>query len=465
MYELKEKHGLSGNLVYAIAAQMSMFVSSVLMSLVVPKVLGVAEYGYWQLFILYSGYSGMFLLGMNDGLYLRIGGARIAEVDFSDIKAEYIASIALEFILLVIGLSVIVPLTPDSSRVIVIGFSAVYAVVFSASTILSYLFQATNLVHIYSTSVLISRIAYVASLFGLLVIRPGSFTVYIIFYLLSQVIALGYCLFCAQSILACRSSGWRAGLRFAGIDIRSGIKVMISYYAGTLIIGLCRMMIDAKWGIEAFGVYSFSTSLVSFALAFIGQVSLVLFPAIKRMDRAKSRKSFKKIRQGIYYILPLVYVLYFPLCFVLDLWLPQYQTSLHYLALMLPICIFDCKMSMLCDTYFKALRLEGMMLVINVGSMLVSVVLSAVAVFALGSANLAALAMVVAIVVRSVAAELFLQEKMDIHQGYLLVCEVALAACFIVSSFVFQSWIQVLVEVFVFYGASFIIRSWGIRHA
>lgn len=43
---------LAGNMVVAFAAQGISFLASVAMSLLVPKVLGVETYGYWQLFFL-----------------------------------------------------------------------------------------------------------------------------------------------------------------------------------------------------------------------------------------------------------------------------------------------------------------------------------------------------------------------------------------------------------------------------
>lgn len=61
---------LASNMVTAFAAQGVSFLASVAMSLIVPKVLGVETYGYWQLFVFYASYSGFFMLGLNDGVYL-----------------------------------------------------------------------------------------------------------------------------------------------------------------------------------------------------------------------------------------------------------------------------------------------------------------------------------------------------------------------------------------------------------
>ena len=47
---------------------------STIIVLVVPKIIGVKEYGYWQLFMFYSSYLGILHIGWLDGIYLRYGG-------------------------------------------------------------------------------------------------------------------------------------------------------------------------------------------------------------------------------------------------------------------------------------------------------------------------------------------------------------------------------------------------------
>ncbi|WP_249630235.1 hypothetical protein [Streptococcus uberis] len=62
------------NLLAAFSAQGVSLLISILMSLFVPKILGITEFSYWQLFIFYIGYAGFFHFGYNDGLYLKLGG-------------------------------------------------------------------------------------------------------------------------------------------------------------------------------------------------------------------------------------------------------------------------------------------------------------------------------------------------------------------------------------------------------
>ena len=51
--------------------------------------------------------------------------------------------------------------------------------------------------------------------------------------------------------------------------------------------------------------------------------------------------------------------------YVLDLWLPQYHSSMHFLGILFPICLFDGLYYFLVATYLKALRKENIIMYIN----------------------------------------------------------------------------------------------------
>lgn len=68
-------------------------------------------------------------------------------------------------------------------------------------------------------------------------------------------------------------------------DAKCGMALLISMYASMLVTGSARLVVDNYWGIEAFGYFSFSMSLTTFLLKFISQISMVLFPAIRRIQK------------------------------------------------------------------------------------------------------------------------------------------------------------------------------------
>ena len=70
--DLRKK--FKNNIFFAFGAQTVSMLMSIMMSLFVPKLLNVTNFGYWQLFIFYYGYVGFFHFGLNDGVYLKYGG-------------------------------------------------------------------------------------------------------------------------------------------------------------------------------------------------------------------------------------------------------------------------------------------------------------------------------------------------------------------------------------------------------
>ena len=57
------------NILYSIVANFFNLLVSLILSFVVPKLLGVEQYGYWQLYTFYVSYTGFFHFGMADGVY------------------------------------------------------------------------------------------------------------------------------------------------------------------------------------------------------------------------------------------------------------------------------------------------------------------------------------------------------------------------------------------------------------
>ena len=101
---------------------------SVVISLVVPKFIGIESYGYLQLFLFYSSYSVFFHLGLNDGLYLRFGGCKFE--DFINDKTAgqfYLSAICLSIIgFAIAGIGFLT--TDDPDRLFVIVAFSIYLV-------------------------------------------------------------------------------------------------------------------------------------------------------------------------------------------------------------------------------------------------------------------------------------------------------------------------------------------------
>jgi len=77
------------NLYYTVAANFATLGISVLLNLFVPKLLGVTEYSYWQLYVFYSSYVGFLHFGWIDGIYLKIGGEEYKDIDKRSLGSQF----------------------------------------------------------------------------------------------------------------------------------------------------------------------------------------------------------------------------------------------------------------------------------------------------------------------------------------------------------------------------------------
>lgn len=412
--------------------------ASIATSLLVPKVLGIEVYGYWQLFIFYTNYAGFFHFGLNDGVYLLYGGVTRPEIDKSSVGSQFrVGLVAQLFLGSVIALAAAV-WAPEAERVFVLFAFAVYMVAANLASYFGYLFQAMNETRLFSFSVVLDRLAFFIPLVIMVVGRVSDFRSYVVAYLFAKVISLVWCCFKAKDILLAPPLDLMSSIRESLESVRVGFKLMIANVADMLILGVARGLVDAVWGIEAFGRVSLSLSLVNFFITFVMQASMVLFPALRRSGENERRAVYRGMRDAMEVALPVVYALYYPMVWLLSAWLPQYAESMKWLAILLPVCVFNTKMDVCCTTYFKVLREERTLLVANVVSVAASLVTSLVGVFLLNSLEAVLVGAVCCIVARSTWAELRLNREMGVEPSKMMVPEILVTASFTILSQLFS---------------------------
>ncbi|MDO5666182.1 MAG: hypothetical protein Q4G63_13150, partial [Bacteroidia bacterium] len=78
---MKKSSSILKNLFMVLSSNVLLLSLGIAMSLLLPIILSVDEYGYWQIYLYYSGFVGMFMLGFNDGMNLRYAGKSYNELD------------------------------------------------------------------------------------------------------------------------------------------------------------------------------------------------------------------------------------------------------------------------------------------------------------------------------------------------------------------------------------------------
>jgi O-antigen/teichoic acid export membrane protein len=327
---------------------------------------------------------------------------------------------------------------PD--REFVIACTGVYLVVQNTSSFLMYLLQAMNETRKSSYATIVERLTFLVPLVLLLVFRYRSYDLFVLSYIFSSLVQLGFCAWHCRDFLHAGLEPVPEALRESLASMRVGIKLMLANIASMLVLGIARFAIDAAWGIDTFGELSFALSMVNFFLAFVSQASMVLFPALRQVDLAEAKGFFAKARDGMSILFPAIYALYYPMVWLLSLWLPKYANSFVYFVFLIPICVFDSKMNICCTTFFKVLREEDRLLRVNVWTCVASAVLTLAGVLAFDSIFVVIGGVVVAIVGRSIWSEERLTRELEVPASHGLTAgELALTLVFVVSALTLPS--------------------------
>lgn len=390
---------------YAAFAQgMGLFLGFVT-SLVVPKILSLEAFGYWQLFIFYTTYVGLFHFGLNDGVYLLKGGQTRCEMNDREVGSQFLFGTLFQTLIAILIAFLALMGKFDPNREFVIFATAGFLIISNANSYLGLVLQALNETRRYSLSLIVNQVVFLVAIFVLLLNGIEDFRLYVLCYLIAKFLSLAYCLRYLKNIFSQGLLKFHETSKLALCSIRIGIKLTIANVASMLIFGIVRFSVDAAWGIETFGQLSLAISLMNFVLTFFAQVGMVLFPALRRADNKEIAFTITKLRDGSYLLFSAIYVLYVPIAVLLTLWLPQYQQAVVWFAILLPACVFDGKMNVCYSTYFKVMRQEKKLLYINLGTVLLSACSVAFSVVVLQSAEAAIVSGVIAVTVRSLFSE------------------------------------------------------------
>lgn len=421
---------LKKNFLYAFSAQGLHFLQSVLWSILIPKLLGIEEFGYWQLFIFYTQYGGFLHFGLVDGIYLREGGKEYRQLDYSSLGYQLrmfsIWQILILLVFVYIGL-----LNATPARTYTMLASCLFIFLSNIMGFLVYVLQAVNDIKSVALGKILMTSFFVVFIVFLLGFKITHFEPYIVCYIISNIACEIYYMVKSKEIIKAIFVSSKSSYCIEMIqNIKKGIVLLLANICGMLILGYGRFLVDQVWGIKSFAVVSFAFMFVNFFMTFVMQTSLVLFPELKRWDVTKVNAFYIKMRGRLALYLPMVLLLYMPIYYFVQFWLPQYLESVKYLLYLMPLCVFDAKMNILCNTIFKVFNQVRQLLLCNLVAFLFSVCAISISVFYFNSLKAVIISMLLSIAVRSVIAEIFLARLLTVWKD--IVLELILIFFFIV---------------------------------
>jgi O-antigen/teichoic acid export membrane protein len=361
---------------------------------VIPRLVSVEDYGYWRLFMLYTGYAGFLHIGLPDGAFLRWAGRPLG-----DFRHEILP--ALRF-LIWLHVAAILPavlacemlLRPD------LRFVGVAVLVFSllvnSITLIQIALQSARTFVPVAVSTAVPSGIFLALVFLWELRRVPDFRILIGVYFVAWSAALVYLLTQTKtrSDSPPAESPWRLGRGCVSL----GWPILLANASLTVAQTADRLALSWAASVRDFAHYSLATSAtVSVVLAVVVAAYRVFFPHLAALDSEHHGRIYATASRFLF----LSWALLLPYYFVLELFvkraLPQYVDSLPIAYLLLPGTIFIGEILILHTTFAYVRGLQREFLCSALAALALSLLIAAGAAFGTDSLRVVAVGEVVAL--------------------------------------------------------------------
>lgn len=438
------------NISLAFIANIIGLIASSIITFVLPKFIGVTQYSYYQLYIFYVSYIGFLGFGWLDGLYLRYGGKYFNKINKNLLSAEFryfsLFEIFLGFVVLLYTLLSF----PGTNKFIIYCSVALCIFIYMPRALLHNLLLTSGQINEYATTLIIENIIKVSLVICGIFIGEMSFFWFVCSDLIGRFIASLYVYYVCRKLIFVKMCKFSIILNEIIANIKCGLFLMLSNIASMLIIGVVRQFIEIAWNIETFGKISLTLALSNFILIFINSIAMVLFPIIKRCDKENLAGIYNSIRTILMVLILFILIFYEPIKSIFGIWLPQYIDSLKYMAILFPLCVFECKMNLLINTYYKSERKERLLLLINSVSLVLSIFISLLTCIIYKNLDLAVFSIIFSIGFRCILAEFILSKFIKINVLKNTILELILVGLFIYLSWYMAGLRSVLIYLFAY---------------
>lgn len=450
------------NFSWVFGAQILVLFISVTRAIILPKILSVDGFGYWEIYWFYSCYAALFCFGYNDGIYLKYGGYEYAQLPIIQIRS------ANRFLLNILGIISLVGgiccwfLGSKSDETFSFIFVILNIPIVCFTGILIYIFQITNQFKKYSFFSTIDKILVILVIMTIIIVDKVNYKYIVLADFIGRVLVILLMVSRAKELIWGETLNHRQSFRFLVETVSVGIKLMIANLMGMLLVGAGKIIVQLFGDIRKFAVYSFGVSITGLILTAVTAISLVLYPSLKRISKERYPTLFSQINSFTQLFGVTALLVYFPCVLFIEWFYPKYIDIIPFLNIFFLIVYTNIKISVLTNIFFNVLRREKDMLRANFMCIGIFIIISVVTFNINKEIWVIALCTFVALLFRAYYSEMFLSAKLGVIGRKNFVLEITYLIVFLLStSFMsFNMALCTMIAVFVIWN----IMNFNVNH-
>ena len=426
-----------------------LLLAGLLSGFLIPKILGVNDYGMFKTFSLYTSYTSFFQLGFINGIYLKYGGKDLGELDIKKFRLFFKVFFFLELAisLVAIGISFIWIGTETFQ---IMGVVIAFSFSNNLTTYFQLISQTTQRFKEYSIRLIVQsglKLILISVFFVLYILNLNSLINYIFYtflYVLIFAILLIWYLFTYRSIVFGESA--KLSDRQNRKDVFSlfaiGFPLLIADFTVTLVYNAGHQIVNWFLPLSEFSYFSLAYTFANLVSVLVNAVSTILYPTLKRASEQKLKSFFQP---GVLSLLTtsfLLISLYFPGALIIQKFLPAYTNSISILKIIFPGTAISIVINIFIQNYYKTLNKNWLYFWICLGLLAGSVGLDFIFLYSFHSSAAIAWASVITIFVWFVISQIYFVKKYNIKIFRTCLYALFESGTFYLACFFFDSLLQ-----------------------
>lgn len=356
----------------------SLLAAKLVIWLIVPKMLGISEYGYYKLFTLYLAYVMILHFGFPDGILLILGGKEYEEIDKAELRMYSRFLVIFLMIISVLGIVIGFLVAQGIYRYIfcMLGVDAFFV---NLATYFKFLSQATMRFKELTIRNSMEALLQVLLIFIIIILSRlqlicANAQIYIFGLVLIDALILIWYMFRYREIIL--GQAIKICWKMIAKIFTTGILLTMAFQISHLVFVLDRQMVSMLFDIDTYALYAFAYSIVNMITAIINAISTVLFPSLKKTDEEKAIEQYPIFLSGITSFVFLLLAGYYPLSYFIQWFLPEYANSLRYIEVILPGLSISACINIVIFTYYKVFNQIKRYLYIALAVLLIGVTMN-----------------------------------------------------------------------------------------
>ncbi|MGL4450815.1 MAG: lipopolysaccharide biosynthesis protein [Sarcina sp.] len=431
--EKNEKCKRMKNIYYTLGANILTFLMGIVTGFIIPKFLGVEDFGYIKLFTFYTTYIGITHFGFLDGIYIKYGAYEYEDIPKEKFRGYFRYLVSLQIIEAIIIVGIFQLMNLDGNRYFIVLLVIFNMIIMNITTLFAFIHQFTKRFKIFSVNIVLNKFIYVAGSLIFIYLNMLGYKEFIILQTIINIVILLIYIYINKDLVWGKSEKVSENLKEYINLTKSGFFIMIGNFMGVVILGLDKMFVDTFFTLKDFSMYSFSYTLISLFFILLNSLTTVIYPYLARMKSENAAEVYSKIRIGLTVLMSSTLVGYFGIEWIVSIYLPEYKESLKILVFLVPTIIYSSQINILVANYYKILKETKGYTKNNLVALILGVTTNIVAYSCFKSVIAIAAATLISFVLWLLYSDIYFAKKINVSYKKAMSLEVIVVSLFIFS--------------------------------